>query len=314
MRNLSDSLPQTADTLIQTPEPFLVALPGPLDIPASVELFRRNGDDLLDRWDGERLLRTLHIDGEVVPYLSTVEGTREAPALRVWVADARHRQAIEAAALASFIPAPADYGVMLASDPVLAALDAQYPGLRQVRQFDLFAALVRCISAQQVNLRWAATTRKRLAESFGSEHTVAGHSVWSLDVERIAGADVAEIRALQFTTRKAEYIISTAQACADGTLSTETLAELSDDEVIARLTALRGIGLWSAEWILARVLGRPRVVAGDLAVRKAVGQTYLGTLLPPEPEVRRATAHWGEAAGVAQVLVLQSLAGGTGVV
>jgi DNA-3-methyladenine glycosylase II len=73
---------------------------------------------------------------------------------------------------------------------------------------------------------------------------------------------------------------------------------------------IRGIGRWSAEWVLARTLGRPRVVAGDLGVRKAVGLAYLGTTAPSEAEVRAATAHWGESAGVAQALLLHALAEG----
>jgi DNA-3-methyladenine glycosylase II len=78
--------------------------------------------------------------------------------------------------------------------------------------------------------------------------------------------------------------------------------------VIARLVALRGIGRWSAEWILARALGRPCVVAGDLAVRKVVARAYLGytsgVTLPDEAAIRHATAHWGAAASIAQGLLL----------
>ena len=96
----------------------------------------------------------------------------------------------------------------------------------------------------------------------------------------------------------------------DPDLSLDQLNLLQDDDVIQRLIAIRGIGLWSAEWVLARTLGRPRVVAGDLGVRKAVGLAYLETPLPGQAEVRAATAHWGESAGVAQALVLHALGEG----
>lgn len=62
--------------------------------------------------------------------------------------------------------------------------------------------------------------------------------------------------------------------------------------------------------MLARTLGRPRVVAGDLGVRKAVGKAYLGHDKPGEPDVRAATTHWGEAAATAQALLLHALAEG----
>ena len=62
---------------------FRVTFAGPLDVRASLELFRRSGDDLIDRWDGVRLVRVLQVDGRGVPFIATMEGTLEAPALRV---------------------------------------------------------------------------------------------------------------------------------------------------------------------------------------------------------------------------------------
>lgn len=290
---------------------FTVALPGPIDIPLSLEFLRRNGDDLIDRWDGTHLIRAFTHDGHTIPYVCRPGGTVEAPTLHVTVENAAQRQVIERAIQATFIAAPAEFADLLARDPLVAQLNARSLGLRTVRQFDLLAALVRCISAQQVNLRWATTTRQRLAEAFGERHTIGNHFVYRLKPERLASATVAEIRALQFTNRKAEYIICAAEAIASERLSLEELAALPDAEVIARLTALRGIGRWTAEWILARTLGRPCVVAGDLGVRKAVGMLYLQMLqLPSEGAVRQATAHWGAAAGVAQTLLLHSLAQG----
>ncbi len=92
-----------------------------------------------------------------------------------------------------------------------------------------------------------------------------------------------------------------------GTLDLATLQQATDDEVIERLTALRGLGRWTAEWFLARALGRPCVVAGDLGVRKAIGAIYFQGQMPSESEVRDCTVHWGAAAGVAQQLALQTL-------
>jgi DNA-3-methyladenine glycosylase II len=209
-----------------------------------------------------------------------------------------------------FVSAPRSLAELAAADPVIARLEQRYRGIRPVLQMDLLTALVRSISAQQVNLKWAATTRSRLAQAFGRQHTVGRHQVFSLEADRIAAATVAELRALQFTTRKAEYFISLAEAVANGTLCLAELRGLPDAGVITRLTTLRGIGQWTAEWFLARALGRPRVAAGDLGVRKAVGAAYLKGRLPSETEVRKLTAHWGDAAGVAQQLLLHSLSTG----
>ena len=262
----------------------------------------------MDRWDGRTLMRTIAIGVKPVAYACTFESAGDALNVHVTVDDARCGDEIERVVRAMFVMPPPHFASLLLRDPIIAALDARYPGVRSVGQSNLFGALIRCISTQQVNLRWAATCRRRLAETFGRSHRVNGNLVYSLDPARLATLEVADIRALQFTNRKAEYIINVARVIASGGLTITILDRLTDEEIITRLTAIRGVGEWTAEWILARTLGRPRVVAGDLGVRKAVGIAYFGGMRPPENEVRRATAHWGESAAVAQALLLHALA------
>jgi len=283
-------------------------LTAPLDVLASLEQYRRWGDDLLDRWDGHRLLRALPLpDGGWAAIRAAPAGTMERPALDVTVEPADATGPALAALRATFVTAPAAFQSLCATDPGIAGLDALYPGLRPILQPDLFTALVRSISAQQVNLRWAAETRRRLAEAFGVPFEVGGEQVYRLDPEILAGTPVPAIRVLQFTTAKAESIVAVASELTSGRLDPAALARLDDEAIIERLTGLKGIGRWSAEWILARTYGRPRVVAGDLGVRKAVALAYLGQPIASEAEVRAATAHWGEAAAGAQTLLLRSL-------
>jgi DNA-3-methyladenine glycosylase II len=290
---------------------FQVPLPAPLDVAGSLELFRRSGDDLVDRWDGIRLIRAVPVGAGWVPFVARPSASVRTPGFTVAVSDGCHLEEVKTAVASTFFDAPPDdYARLLHQDPVLAALDARFPGIRQIRQLDLFTALVRCVSAQQVNLRWAVTTRRRLAEVFGTRQAVCGQVVYALDPRRIAAVDPAEIRALQFTTSKAVSLVATARAVVNEDFSVQHLAVLSDDEVISKLVRIKGIGRWSAEWVLARTLGRPRVVAGDLGVRKAVGLAYLSTPLPAEAEVRATTAHWGPSAGTAQALVLHALGEG----
>jgi DNA-3-methyladenine glycosylase II len=174
-------------------------------------------------------------------------------------------------------------------------------------------------------LRFAAVLRARLARRYGHRHQLQvppppvapgdplgppgplDGEVWSLDPSRLAGAEVADLRELQFSNSKAVAVIAFAGAVASGRLDLEELAASEDEAVVERLVAFPGIGRWTAEWLLARTLGRPRVVAGDLGVRKAVGAAYLEGRMPSEAEVRAATGHWGPAAGVAQQLLLHWL-------
>jgi DNA-3-methyladenine glycosylase II len=286
-----------------------VKLTGPLDIPRSVEVFRRSGDDLVDRWDGTTLLRTIRIAGESIPVACTPAGTVAKPMLTVTTDDAKHRDAATAAARRFFAAVtPAALRRLTGADPVVRAAEEMYRGVRPVLQPDVLTALVRAISAQQINLRFAAVVRARLVQRYGRRHEVDGHQVWSLEPAALAHARAADLRALQFTTRKSEYIIGVAAAVDGGALDATRLAAQSDEQVIAELVTLPGIGRWTAEWLLARSFGRPVVVAGDLGVRKAVGHAYRDGAMPTEQEVRDLTAHWGEAAGVAQQLFLHVLA------
>jgi DNA-3-methyladenine glycosylase II len=290
-----------------------VRLAGPLDVPGSLEGYRRSGDDLLDRWDGSVWLRALPLDGRAVAVAARPVGTVAAPALLVATGDGGDPAAAGRALAGAFVTAPAALRELAAADPVVAAAAARWPGVGPVLQRDLLTAVVRSISAQQITLRFAAVLRARLARRFGVRHTVpvpggpAVGEVWRLDAAALAAADVAELRALQFSTAKAVAVVTVAAAVAAGRLRLDELAALDDEQVVDRLVTYPGIGRWTAEWLLARTLGRPRVVAGDLGVRKAVGAAYLGGRMPSPAEVRAATAHWGAAAGVAQQLLLHQM-------
>ncbi len=286
----------------------MLSFPAPLDIAGSLSFLSRNGDDYLDRWDGERWVRTLAADSRNIPFSCRLLGTTDEPRLQLQVEDVRDLAEVREAARLSFLLPGRGFGSLLRRDSVVARLNRKFPGVRQVRQFDLFYGLLRAISAQQINLRWAATLRRRLAEAYGEKLRVGDDFVYSLRPERMASVRVEVLRSLQFSTHKAESILAVAEALASRKLTHENLTEMDDTEAMEALVALRGIGTWSAEWILVRCLGRPRVVAGDLGVKKAVAMTYLGKEMASEDEVRRAVAHWGPHATVAQAILLHAYA------
>jgi DNA-3-methyladenine glycosylase II len=300
----------------------VVRLAGPVDLVRSLDMFRRSGDDLLDRWDGQVWLRSLAVGGRMVGAAARPTGTVAEPALLVGSEAGADAAAAGRALAGAFVTGPEALRGLAAVDPVVARIAARFPGVGPVLQPDLLTAVVRAISAQQITLRFAAVLRGRLARRYGHLHRVpvppsptdpptaaapAPAEVWSLDAGQLARAAVADLRELQLSTSKAVAIVGFAGAVASGGVALEELAGLPDEEVVARLVAFPGIGRWTAEWLLARTLGRPRVVAGDLGVRKAVGAAYLDGRLPSEAEVRAVTGHWGPAAGVAQQLLLHWL-------
>jgi DNA-3-methyladenine glycosylase II len=155
-----------------------------------------------------------------------------------------------------------------ALDPVLAPLEGELRGLRPPLAPDPFETLVTSITAQQVSLFAAFAIRSRLIERFGTRYGAA----WSFPMrERLARARDDELTALGFSRRKAEYVTSLARSDAD----LHALARLDDDAIRSRITGLRGLGEWTADWFLARHLARPRAwPAGDLGLRKAVSAFY----------------------------------------
>jgi DNA-3-methyladenine glycosylase II len=151
---------------------------------------------------------------------------------------------------------------------VLTELVARLAGFRPPLAPDPFESLVTSITAQQVSLFAAFAVRTRMIERFGER----GELAYAFPTrERIAAAGEEELVALGFSRRKAEYVVGLAR----DEIDLEALAALDDDEVRARLTAIRGLGPWTADWFLARHLARPRAwPADDLGVRKAAQLLY----------------------------------------
>jgi DNA-3-methyladenine glycosylase II len=157
-----------------------------------------------------------------------------------------------------------------AVDDVLGPAVQRFYGFRPTLAPDPFEMLVAAITSQQVSLQSALAIRNRLIERFG----VDLGDVWAFPLrERIAQASEDELFAVGFSHRKAEYTVALARS----DLDLHDLALLPDEEVKARLVALRGIGEWTADWYLARHLARPHAWPwGDLALRKAVSDLYGG--------------------------------------
>ena len=197
---------------------------------------------------------------------------------------------------------------MAARDHRVRGLLERHAGFRPVITPDPYEAVVGLVAAQQVNLSWALETKSRLVRRFGTRHSIGGREVWEFpSADRMATVDPGEVRGLQFTTQKAHSIVGLAQAATSGALAVP--ADLGTEEAIAQLTALRGVGRWTAEQLLARCWARPGVAAaGDLGVRKAVSFRWFNAdSILSETEVRDTTDSWGDAANLLSQLLLEEL-------
>ena len=237
---------------------MLLRFPEPYDFTISTERFRVFGNDLASRWHDGALHRA--IAGREVRIGAAPGGVDVEPL------DAETRPVVEKLLGAEFELEP--FVAWADGQPVLAEIVPRLRGFRPPLVPDPFEALVTSITAQQVSLFAATAIRNRLIERFGVRVGLA-HSFPVR--ERIAASGEAELVATGFSRRKAEYVI----ALARDEIDLDGLAALDDDEIRSRLTALRGLGPWTAEWFLARHLARSRAwPVGDLALRKAADLFY----------------------------------------
>jgi DNA-3-methyladenine glycosylase II len=273
---------------------------GPLDVGATLGRYRIWGEDPVNVLDGDVFRRVLRHDGRLLPYEVRWSGPVEDARLAIDVPGARAAAVGEAVVFEVRRLFGLDFDLpgfyrMAKADPVLSALVEPLYGMRPTLAPTALEMLVGSITAQQVNLSFAFACRARLVRRYGEPVRAGSTTLWAFPEARaLAGARVRELRALKYSTRKGEYIRDLARAMVAGTLDVDALASAPSEDVITRLTALRGLGRWTADWFLARCCGRGDVCpAGDLAVRKAFDHHYGRRRALSEEAIRRRARAWG---------------------
>jgi DNA-3-methyladenine glycosylase II len=176
------------------------------------------------------------------------------------------------------------------SDPVLAELISACGTLGNPRdgrpdQEDHYGALVRAIAGQQLSVLAARAIYGRLIARFDGRPPTP---------QEILADDPEELRAAAgFSRAKVSYLRSLAEHVLSGELELELLDELSDEQVIAELTAVKGLGTWTAHMFLMFQLERPDVLAvGDLGIRRAIERAYGLDGLPDAATIERIAEPW----------------------
>ncbi|MFC7370162.1 DNA-3-methyladenine glycosylase family protein [Fictibacillus iocasae] len=176
----------------------------------------------------------------------------------------------------------------------LSSLCRQFNGLKLVTDTDLFEAITKIIVGQQVNLTFAGTLINRLTDLAGTkiEHNGKSFQLFP-EAEKVAMLDYSQLRELQFSQRKAEYIIDLARMAASGTLALDELWHKTDEEIMQILLPIRGIGRWTIECLLIFGMGRPDVLpAADIGLRNGVKLVWDMDHQPSEEEVRELAKDW----------------------
>jgi DNA-3-methyladenine glycosylase II len=176
------------------------------------------------------------------------------------------------------------------ADPVLARLIDARPDfdprawISQLPSMDLYGALLFQVTGQQLSVPATRRTLGRIQALFGDRLP---------SPEELLETDPAKLREAGLSWRKIGTLRDLAARLSDGRLSQDVLSSLPDDELIAELTAISGIGPWTVQGAMLIALGREDVVLpGDLALRKAVQAAYQLDHLPAQQEVLAIAESW----------------------
>jgi DNA-3-methyladenine glycosylase II len=172
-----------------------------------------------------------------------------------------------------------------AADPVLADLITRYGIVTRERDRPPFYALMAAIVGQQISVKAAAAIMGRLLGLFAEGQAVQAAALAQVSLE--------QLRAVGLSTAKARYMHDLAEKVANGTVDLAALPHLPDEEVIATLCQIKGIGRWTAEMFLIFSLGRLDVLAvDDLGLRAGIQRAYGLDHLPRAAEIRALAEPW----------------------
>ncbi len=163
-------------------------------------------------------------------------------------------------------------------DTVLSDVVNDFYGYHNTRTASVYEALVQAVLGQQIATNVSRIIRSLLVENYGVRATIADREWYAFPrAESLAVAEVDDLRQLKLSYRKAEYIQGIARSAVDSGDNLDGVHDLEDDEVVERMVAMRGVGQWTAQWVLVRALARPDgFPIGDLALRRTVSSLYFG--------------------------------------
>ncbi|HQV93043.1 MAG TPA: hypothetical protein PLA27_01670 [Anaerolineales bacterium] len=251
----------------------------PFRLDLTVWTLRRRPDNLFDRWDGTTYRRVLIADDKPFEIAVTQPGEN----LRVAVTGARLTSSLKnqvTAALERLLGIRIDlrkFYRLSKKDSWLKPLANQFQGMKPPRLLTPFEALINAIACQQLTLTMGIRLLNRLTEAYGLALKTEDGTVRAFPrPQDLARADLEDLRQMSFSYQKARYITSISRLIVGGELDLDEIATLDDEEAVARLCELKGVGRWTAEYVLLRGLGRTHIFpADDVGARNNL-QKWLG--------------------------------------
>lgn len=180
-------------------------------------------------------------------------------------------------------------------DKLLKHAISSFPGLRIVGIPDLFEAISWGILGQQIHLQYAYTLKRRFVERYGRHIACNGERYWLYpSAAEIAALTTGDLADLRMTVKKCEYLIGTAQLIAEGKLTKEQLQMAGCvKEAEKQLVSIRGIGPWTANYVLMRCLRMPSALpVDDVGLHHAIKHLTGSQHKPTKQQIRSLFAAW----------------------
>jgi DNA-3-methyladenine glycosylase II len=200
------------------------------------------------------------------------------------------------------------------ADQAMAGLVEQFYGLHLPHTASVFEALVLAVLGQQISTSVARIIRTLLIETFGPSAEFDGETYYAFPrPASIWASSPAELHTMKLTQRKSEYVHGLAGSALDPEMGLERLEELTDREIVEKLVALRGVGMWTAQWALIRAVGRPDALPlGDLALRRVVSRLFMDGDDVNDAKVEEIAQRWSPYRTYATVYLFSALRTGAG--
>ena len=278
----------------------------PFRLDLAVWTLRRRPGNTMDRWDGQTYRRALPLTEGLVEVAVNQVGPLDAPQLRVSVEGQTDISAIRTnvrSTLTRLLGLNTDltpFYAFAARDRRLRPLAERFRGMKPPRFASVFECVVNAIACQQMTLTLGIRLLDALAATYGPALKVGGVTFHAFPRPiDLAGLDPDDLRRMGFSRQKGCAIIELARSIAEEKLDLEKLAKLADQEAVARLRSLRGVGRWTAEYVLLRGLGRTHIFPGDDVGARNNLQRWLHVEKELDYEgVRRVLASWNRYAGL----------------
>lgn len=279
-------------------EQYTLSVLPPFRLDLTVWALRRRQKNLIDKWVGKKYTRVFVIDGNAIQVTIeqksgtklavTIRSENKIPGVDKIITDTLERMLGVDKNLEGFYK-------LAGKDQYLKALASSFQGVKPPRFASIFEALINAIACQQVTLDLGILLLNRLSETYGKKF--ADQHAFPLP-EDLADVTENDLKSLGFSYQKARGIISLANAIVSKEISFDDFEDLPNETVVTRLMEIKGIGRWSAEYVLLRGLGRIDMFPGDdVGAQKNLMLLMNLKYKPNYDEIQELTKSWKPFAG-----------------